>query len=241
MKKLTLYIGIASLLTSCALIEKSREARYQNQTSTPMTLGSNSDRYSNQPQMKPKVLVRRTYINYGSENAQSSKYPADVAQIAYELGYDPRGTLTPQEMRSVETRKKVRELERRLDSNREKEQYAKALPVMTSDQEKLDFLSIPSVEGRQAWMNKNGILSRAKSPSPEMRDAMESQDIALQMPMDFVRKAWGEPAAVEVSGNPIYRNERWKYQRYVSTPDGYRSEKRFVYFEGGKVIGWETE
>jgi len=29
--------------------------------------------------------------------------------------------------------------------------------------------------------------------------------------------------------------------RYVATPDGYRSEKRYVYFESGKVVGWETE
>lgn len=241
MKKFTLCLGIVSLLPSCAFIEKSREARYQNQGSTPPALATNSERYSSQSQMKPKVLVRRTYVNYGNENASSSKYPGDVTKIAYELGFDPRGTLSPQELQSVENRKKVRELERRLDSNREKEQYAKALPVMISDQEQVEFLSIPSVEGRQAWLNKNGILSRVKSPSTEMRDAMESQDIAMQMPMDFVRKAWGEPSAIEVSGNPIYRNERWKYQRYVSTPDGYRSEKRFVYFEGGKVIGWETE
>jgi hypothetical protein len=61
------------------------------------------------------------------------------------------------------------------------------------------------------------------------------------MPQDYVRRSWGEPVNVEISGNPIYKNERWKYQRQVSTAQGFRKETRFVYFEGGRVVGWETE
>lgn len=61
------------------------------------------------------------------------------------------------------------------------------------------------------------------------------------MPAEYVKKSWGEPVNIEVSGNPIYRNERWQYNKQVATPQGYKQEKRYVYFEGGRVVGWETE
>lgn len=74
-----------------------------------------------------------------------------------------------------------------------------------------------------------------------MKSLIETQDIAVGMPQDYVKRSWGDPMSVEVSGNPIYKNERWKYQKFVSAPEGYRKETRYVYFEGGRVVGWETE
>lgn len=142
---------------------------------------------------------------------------------------------------SSKKRQKVREMERKLDTIREKEQYSKVLPWLKTDDEKIEFLSVDSLEGRQSWINKNKIFSRSQLNSAEMKDLVESQDIALGMPQEFVRKSWGDPQSVEVSGNPIYKNERWKYTRYVAGPNGHRPEKRSVYFEGGRVIGWETE
>jgi hypothetical protein len=70
---------------------------------------------------------------------------------------------------------------------------------------------------------------------------MQSQDIAIGMPMDYVVKSWGDPLIREVSGNPLFKNEKWKYSRSISTQDGFKQEKRTVYFEGGKVVGWETD
>lgn len=138
-------------------------------------------------------------------------------------------------------RKLVRDLENRLDSRREKEQYSKVLPWLSSDDEKIDLLSLPGVEARQSWINQKGLWKRAQTVTPETKEIIELGDISLGMVQDNVRKAWGEPQSVEVSGNPIYKNERWRYLKYVSTPDGYRQEKRNVYFEGGRVVGWETE
>lgn len=164
----------------------------------------------------------------------------ELQKFAYELGFDPKKEITATQKQEILNRKKLRQLERTLDSQKERLQYSKILPWFADDQEKIEFLTIPTIEGRQVWINKNKIWSRAK----DLRyfdDIVESQDIALGMPADYVRKSWGEPTTIESSGNPIYKNERWQYLKQVSTPQGYKQEKRLVYFEGGRVAGWETE
>ncbi len=185
--------------------------------------------------------------DHGAPNANEiAKKPTiklsqdELEKYAYEIGLDPRQALTEEQRIEIDKRRRLRLLERALDSHKERQQYSKVLPWLKSDDEKLDYLSIPSIEGRQAWINKNKIWSRQKELKGYI-DVMESQDIAVGMPTDYVRKSWGDPAHVEVSGNPIYKNERWKYLKQVSTPQGYRQEQRYVYFEGGRVVGWETE
>lgn len=179
-------------------------------------------------------------IQYAESSPRSSGYDRQTRQTAYELGKDP-GSLTPNDMDEIRKRQNLREMERTLGSKKEREQYSKVLPWLKNDEEKISFLSIPSIEGRQQWINKNNLWSRSQAPQEEIKSLIETQDIAVGMPQDYVRRSWGEPMSVEVSGNPIYKNERWKYQRQVSTAQGFRKETRFVYFEGGRVVGWETE
>ncbi len=136
---------------------------------------------------------------------------------------------------------RIRNLERKLDSKKEREQYAKVLPWLRTEAEKIEFLSISGIENRQDWLNQKKIWQRAQLPSQEYKELIESQDIAIGMPMDFVKKSWGEPQSVESSGSPTFKNERWKYTRHVSTHEGFKQERRYVYFEGGRVVGWETE
>ncbi len=164
----------------------------------------------------------------------------ELKKFAYELGFDPKKEMSQEQKQQILDRKKLRQLERSLDSVKERLQYSKVLPWLNNDNEKIEVLSIPSIEGRQVWINKNKIWSRAKDLK-NFDEVVESQDIALGMPQDYVRKSWGEPSAIEVSGNPIYKNERWQYLKQVSTPQGYKQETRLVYFEGGRVVGWETE
>jgi hypothetical protein len=164
----------------------------------------------------------------------------ELQKFAYELGFDPKKDLTQDQRQQIVDRKKLRQLERSLDSQKERLQYSKVLPWLVSDTEKIQILSIPSIEGRQVWINKNKVWSRAKDLK-NFDDVVESQDIAIGMPADYVKKSWGEPTDIESSGNPIYKNERWQYLKQVSTPQGYKQEKRLVYFEGGRVVGWETE
>lgn len=175
-----------------------------------------------------------------SDQADRGSYDRETRQTAYELGKDP-AYLSSKDLQDIRNRQQVRQLERSLSSRKEREQYSKILPWLKNDAEKIEFLSVPSIEGRQQWINRNNVWSRAQAPQEEMKSLIETQDIAVGMPQDYVKRSWGDPMSVEVSGNPIYKNERWKYQKFVSAPEGYRKETRYVYFEGGRVVGWETE
>lgn len=175
----------------------------------------------------------------GTNEAVTPNDP-DTTRTAYELGMNP-SNLSSDDWHAIELRKRLRGLEKSLDTKQEKEQYSKVLPWLKDDEEKIDLLSIPSLEGRQSWINRNNVWSRSRVPVAHMKELVESQDISIGMPMEFVRKSWGDPVSVEVSGNPIYKNERWRYIRNVPSSDGFRQEKRFVYFEGGRVVGWDTE
>lgn len=177
---------------------------------------------------------------YSETRPQNNRYDRATRQTAYELGKNPED-LSHEDLETIRSRQKLKDLERTLISKKEREQYSKVLPWLISDAEKIDFLSIPSIEGRQQWINRKNIWARSQAPQEEVKSLIEAQDIAVGMPQEYVRRSWGEPMNVEVSGNPLYKNERWKYQRQVATSQGFRKETRFVYFEGGRVVGWETE
>ncbi len=136
---------------------------------------------------------------------------------------------------------RLKSLENRIVSTKELEQYSKALPYMKADDERIKFLELGGFEERQEWLRAQDFPSRPTETQTEMKDLVDAQDIALGMPQVLVKRSWGEPESVEVSGNPQFRNERWRYNTYVSTTDGYRIEKKIVYFEAGKVVGWEVE
>lgn len=182
---------------------------------------------------RQKVVT--TYSTSGSPRGDT-----ETVRTAYEMGFNP-STMSGEEQHEVERRIQLRALEKTLDSKQERLQYSKVLPWLRSDEEKIEMLSIPSLEGRQAWINRNNVWARARMPENRMKELIDSQDISVGMPMEYVKRAWGDPALVEVSGNPIYKNERWKYIRNVPGSDGFHQQKRSVYFEGGKVVGWETE
>jgi hypothetical protein len=143
------------------------------------------------------------------------------------------------EPENVDAKIRLKQLENQLSSKRELEQYSKALPWFKSTEEKIDFLQAGDFEARQNWLNNRDWPGRARRTTMQMQEVVDAQDIALGMPENLVKKSWGEPQNVEVSGNPSFRNQRWRYSKYVSTTDGYKTEQKTVYFEGGKVVGWE--
>ena len=87
----------------------------------------------------------------------------EIQKFAYELGLDPKKPLSEEQKKQIVVRKRLRELERSLDSQKERLQYSKVLPWFKNDLEKIEMLNIPSIEGRQVWINKNKIWSRAKA------------------------------------------------------------------------------
>lgn len=225
----------ASLLTSCATDIPIKTVRGE-ETQTEPTESPDEKALTPQTQTKsPTTDAVKT-----DRKVELALNQQDIQKLAYELGLDPKKLLTDTEKLMIQDRQHLRELERGLNSNNERLQYSKVLPWLRDDQEKIKLLDIPTIEGRQVWINKNKIWSRSKS-LVEFDEAVEAQDIALGMPTEYVKKAWGEPLHIEISGNPIYRNERWQFNREVATPQGYKLQKRLVYFEGGKVVGWETE
>ena len=175
------------------------------------------------------------------ENDVSFIPDADFNKYAYELGYNPDLGLSADEKKQINSRYRIRKLERTLDSEKERRHYSKVLPYLQTDQEKVDYLSNPTIEGRQSWVIRNKIWDRANKTSKDYLDTVESQDLTLGMTQDLVKKSWGDPETVEYSGNPIYKNEKWRYIRDVPSSNGYKRERRFVFFEGGRVVGWETE
>jgi hypothetical protein len=148
---------------------------------------------------------------------------------------------TPRTWQQMSNKSKLKQLEAALVVRKDLEQYSKWLPWFRSDEEKIEFLSLPGFEARQKWISQSDMQSRAQQISEEVKPLIEARDIALGMPEQFVKQSWGEPESVEVSGQPEFKNFRWKYNRYLSTNDGYKLEKKTVYLEGGKVVGWEVE
>jgi hypothetical protein len=142
---------------------------------------------------------------------------------------------------NLSTKSRLKQLENSLSTKKETEQYSKALPWFYNEQERIQFLSLPGFEARQSWLADREFSSRANQVQSDMKELVEAQDIAVGMPQGLVRQSWGDPDSIEVSGNPQFKNERWRYNRYVSSQDGYKAERRTVYFEGGKVVGWELD
>ena len=131
--------------------------------------------------------------------------------------------------------------ERSLTQRRELEQYSKVLPLFKNLEERLEFLSLPDLEARNTWLQQVKIFDRQKNLGQEFNEVVESKDIALGMPERLVKQSWGEPDQVEVSGHPLFKNQRWKYISNVPTVEGFITEKKTVYFEAGKVIGWDSD
>lgn len=231
---LLFILSLTLFCFSCATHIPVRNVHTDPQTTTTITNSESTPSPSPIPVTDPERAQKEAAYEFGPMSEK------EFQKYAYELGFDPKNDLSLSQKIQIDQRKKLRQLERRLDSQKERLQYSKILPWMHSDEEKIEFLSIPSIEGRQAWINKSRIWLRAKELK-DYSDVMDSEDIAMGMPADYVKRSWGDPDAIEVSGNSIYKNERWKYLKQVSTPQGYHQEKRHIYFEGGRVVGWETE
>lgn len=135
----------------------------------------------------------------------------------------------------------IRRREEGLSNRKEQLQYSKALPYFSNNDERLEFLNLSSFQAKQIWLNKKGFSDREKNPDSTLSDIANQSDVAVGMTCDLVKTAWGEPDQVETAGNPIFKNERWKYQRQITSVDGFKPQRKVIYFESGKVVGWETD
>lgn len=160
---------------------------------------------------------------------------------AYEdLGYSPSKRLSDDETEALNVRLQLMRLERSLTSQKAREQYYAFRPYMESDEERVIFLSLPDTQARDRYAMQRGFYYQTNRHSPQEREAISRGDIYIGMTKDGVQQSWGDPILVEIAGNRMLGNERWKFVEYMSTPEGYQKEERVVIFEKGKVAGWQT-
>lgn len=161
-------------------------------------------------------------------------------QAREELGWETGRSLSEAERTVLEQRLRLTKLESKLESQREKRQYYQLKGVLRNDRERIGFLNLPSVEARERWANARGLVANDESHTDEVASLIEKNDVTVGMSQKAVNESWGDPDLVEVAGDPIYGNERWRYSRYISSNDGYQKQTRIIYFESGRVVGWET-
>lgn len=176
--------------------------------------------------------------SFSSGHSYSGSNEKRQSEAMEELGL--RGKyLSPTDQDRLETRIYLKELESRLQNRAEKAQYYQIKSSLKTDPDRIQFLNLSSAESKARWIKSRG-LNMDDRHSNEIANIIEKQDIALGMSQSAVRESWGDPDAVEVAGDTVYGYERWRYNRFVSGNDGYQKEMRMVFFEGGRVVGWQT-
>ncbi len=74
----------------------------------------------------------------------------------------------------------------------------------------------------------------------EVQRGLQAGELTLGMGIDDVMTVWGQPIEVQTAGDPEAGNQKWVYHNGLS--DQWRtSTRRVVYFEAGRVAGWETQ
>lgn len=181
------------------------------------------------------------YRHREMEPNQSRARKAASREVAMEeLGYRRDRDLSDRDMELLDLRAQLSKAEKSLEGRREREQYFRNKPYLRGDADRLELLSLPSYDDRQQWLNAKGIQASTVAHPPMVQSLVDVNDIAVGMTKQAVKDSWGEPELVEVSGNPMYGNERWHYSEQTQSAEGYRSQHRMLYFESGRVVGWES-
>lgn len=186
------------------------------------------------------------YNSYGEsgpttiQDFYQSKRANNWTEAKDELGIIESQELSDAQAQAIQNRVKLNQLEKNLDNDADRKHYYSLKPYFKSDLERIYFLRLPNRESRERWAQSKGVTTDEKVFDPTTNYLIESGDIGKSMSKNAVRQSWGDPDFIDVAGDPMYGNERWRYNKLVSTEDGYKSETRIIYFESGRVIGWET-
>ncbi len=86
---------------------------------------------------------------------------------------------------------------------------------------------------------------KAEPKAPRLEETQAPQQRyappAIEPGMDRyeVKSIYGEPTRIDYAGDPSYGNERWFYASPYSLSLS-KSGSKLVYFEMGRVVGWEN-
>ncbi len=147
---------------------------------------------------------------------------------------------SPASLSASPLRLEIQRYEQSISNRRELEQYSKALPWFDSSEERFEFLSQGDLENRAQWLRERDFFARPALWEKKLVELIQNKDLVIGMPEPLVKKSWGEPDIIEVSGHPLFKNMRYRYNEQVATEDGFIPQRRSVYFEAGKVTGWDT-
>lgn len=98
--------------------------------------------------------------------------------------------------------------------------YEKYSHHFTTISERIYYLKLPYHE-RYSYLESRGLIS----------SGLSTFQVTLGMSKTDVLSVLGRPQRVDIAGNPSFENERWLYAEQGSP--------KYIYFESGKVGGWE--
>lgn len=162
----------------------------------------------------------------------------DRASYQREIAQHELGALGTED--AIQARRVLKRYEAELEGKSEREQYYNAKPLLRSDNERIRFLSLGSTAKRDQYLESRGLASENFQHPPLVQQLVDENDIAAGMTKQAVQDSWGAPDEILVAGNPMYGNEQWTYREQVTSSEGYMTETRTVFFEGGIVVGWTT-
>lgn len=180
-----------------------------------------------------RLQKQEPYDNY------ASSYAEEASDTTMTVDQETYRSLSVEEREQLEDKLLLSRLENALRTTDEKRHYQRFKNTLESDRERIEFLSLDGITARDRYLQSRGFTSSPRRHARDIASLIEDSDIAIGMGRQAVRESWGDPVNVDVAGRGDSGNERWWYTDYVSTPEGYQRENRVLYFENGKLVGWE--
>ena len=161
---------------------------------------------------------------FRSREEIQSRTPASASEMAYR-----------QEMTSIE--RELYTKEAKLTPYQQK-LYSQAQGYLTTSSEKIYFLNLSDSEKRE-YLDIRSMESYSQSRDTSYGRGLASlqpvysNTLTLGMSKDQVMESWGRPSRIDVAGNPNNQNERWAFYGNGGV--------RYIYFESGRVQGWNVQ
>lgn len=212
MKRISFFTPlIAILLSSCALMQRHEDSGYH--------------------------IIETSVVR---DNIHKERQLYRQKQAMKELGIQKSINDSEALQQKVADRLRLKKLEQQLRGQEETNQYYKYKPYFRSDRERIHFLSLSNIEQRSQYLTRSKVVELKGNYSETEKVLIEENDLGLGMTKKAVRESWGPPDEVEVAGDPRFGNERWRYKKAIVNSDAYKEEMRLIYFEAGRVVGWQT-
>lgn len=168
-------------------------------------------------------------------NGKRAKIEAETRDELNLYGND----LNDNQQDKLEKRMDLKDAEYAIPTKKERGLYYRFYSYFNTDKERLYFLNLPDYETKDRFLRERSYYEKEKTTPSQTAAAIEAQDIILGMTPAHVMESWGDPDVKEFAGNAMRGNERWKYSKFIPQSDGFEKEVRVIYFEHGRVVGWE--